>query len=49
MFKRFLTAYSAANDARPFVTKCVTAGALMGVGDMLCQSIEKSKFISFNH
>jgi len=41
MFKRFLSAYSAANDARPFVTKCVTAGALMAVGDMLCQSIEK--------
>lgn len=31
------------NETRPLLTKCATAGVLMGLGDYLCQSIEKSK------
>mmetsp|Transcript_33020 Transcript_33020/g.43504 ORF Transcript_33020/g.43504 Transcript_33020/m.43504 type:complete len:100 (+) Transcript_33020:63-362(+) len=33
--------YLLANETRPLLTKSVTAGTLMGLGDLLCQSIEK--------
>ena len=31
------------SEKRPLLTRCVTSGVLMGLGDFLCQAVEKRK------
>ncbi len=43
MIRNFYSRYTHWNDRKPLLTKCVTAGVLMGFGDLICQNLEKSK------
>ncbi len=44
LLRKFYTKYHHWNDTKPLMTKCVTAGVLFGLGDLLCQNLEKSKY-----
>ena len=43
----FLTKYMNLLERRPLITKCVTSAVLLGAGDQICQTIEKSKYRSY--